>query len=76
MGSTLTMEPINRKKQNLSYELKRCFQRKCAGCVCNKILDECDIPYLKGLLDAGVEDAQIVIDYIEKYEEVIINEEF
>jgi len=38
--------------------------------------DSSDIYYLQGLLDAGIEDAKIVIDMIEKYENVTLNEQF
>ncbi len=76
MSSTLTVEPAKRKKQVLNYELKSCLQKRNGGCTFHSLMTESDIPYLKGLVDAGIEDAQIVIDFIEKYEEVVLNEEF
>jgi hypothetical protein len=76
MSSTLKIEPANRKKQSLSYELKSCLQKKYGGLITDQIMNISDLPYLKGLLDAGVEDAKIVLDMIEKYDEVILDEEF
>jgi hypothetical protein len=74
MSSTLTIEPSCRKKTGLSYELKLALQKKFEGTVFHKLIDESDISYFKGLLDAGIEDAQIVLDFLEKYGEVILNE--
>ena len=76
MSSKLTIEPTYTKKQNLSYELKEALQKKFCGIVSEKRISQSDISYFKGLLDAGIEDAQIVLDFIDKYSEVILNEEF
>jgi hypothetical protein len=75
MSSRLTMEPKIREKVKLSYDLKSAL-RKRFGCVESKLFDKSDISYLKGLYDAGIEDAKIVIDYIQIFEEIILDEEF
>jgi hypothetical protein len=76
MSSTLKVEPANRRKKSLSTELKFVLQKKYKGVIYNKLMDLSDLPYLQALVDSGVEGAQELIDYIGKYDEVILNEEF
>ncbi len=76
MGSTLTIEPLYRSKKNLSFEIKKCLQKKFNGTVLDQTMEESDLNFLYGLLYAGIEDAQIIIDMIKKYGSVTLNEEF
>lgn len=76
MSSTLTLEPSARSKTTLNYQLKSVLRKKFAGTISERTMDESDLSYLHGLLDAGIEDAKIVIEFIEKYGEVVLNEEF
>jgi len=76
MGSTLTVEPSNRKKKSLPFELKKVLQKKYGGVVSEEIMDEKDLSYIKALIDCDVEGAKDLYEYIEKNGEVILNEEF
>lgn len=76
MSSTLTIEPVNRPTKSLSYELKLILRKKFGGTVLNQKMDSSDLFYLYGLRDCGVPDAEIIIDYITKHDQVILNEEF
>ncbi len=76
MSSTLTVEPAFRKKTQLSYELKKALQKRFGGVISNRNMSFSDESYLEGLLDAGIEDAQIILDMIEKYEEITLDEQF
>ena len=76
MSSTLTVEPTQRKKQNLSSDLKFILRKKFGGTINQQIIDEYDLSYLKGLLDCGITDAQILIDLIGKFGELTLNEEW
>lgn len=76
MESVLKIEPAKRPRQSLSFELKKALQKRYNGCVHERLMNNSDISYLNGLLDAGIKDAAIVIDYIQKYDEIIIDEEF
>ncbi len=69
----LPMKP--QKAYDLSTELKFALRnRDNEGCV-NMVLDDQAIGYLRGLLDAGVKDAEILIDAIEKHGSVKVFEE-
>ncbi len=76
MSSIFTIEPRQRKKKTLSFELKKTFQKKFGGVVSSRILDRSDIQYIQALIDLEIPDAEIILEYIEKYDEVIIDEEF
>ncbi len=76
MSSTLTIEPANRKKRNLSYELKFAMSKRFNGNSINQTYDERDVSYFLGLYDAGIEDAKIVMEMIGQFEEVTIKEEY
>jgi len=77
MGSTLKVEPMNRTKKSLPDDLKFILRKKLGGrTVLNHRMDEADIPYLKGLVDCEVKGAFDLIEMIEKYDEVVIDEEF
>ncbi len=76
MSSTLTIEPLFRNKKTLSSELKFALKKRYLNGIFEQRFSEVDIPYFRGLLHAGIDDAQTVIDYIEKYEEILLNEEY
>lgn len=76
MSSTLTVEPANRKKHNLPFELKKALQKKFEGVVCQMMMDSSDISYLNALVDLDIPGAFELIQFIEKYDQVILNEEF
>tara|TARA_R110000868_G_scaffold24557_1_gene96808 strand:+ start:344 stop:556 length:213 start_codon:yes stop_codon:yes gene_type:complete len=67
MGATLTWRP-NKSSGSLSDELKRKLNIES-----DRIFDHSDIPYLKGLADCDIKDAQKLIELIEKYEEVALS---
>jgi len=75
MSSTLTWEPAYRKTNSLSYELKLVLQKYLGGTV-DSDMDISDLKYLEGLRDAGVIDAQILIDAIEKHDRIHVKEQF
>lgn len=74
MSSTLYIEPVNRQKGTLSSTLKFALKRRFPQETIQRVFDSSDLSYFQGLFDAGIEDAKIVIDMIEKYEEVTIQE--
>lgn len=76
MSSTLTVEPANRKKKNLSFELKLILQKRYNGCIHHKFMDLSDVGYVKGLVDAEIKGSAELLEYLEKYEEINLNEEF
>ena len=71
-GSGLQWEPRNNKR-HLSTSLKSAL-RKHYGTPVNVMLDAEDIPYLTGLLHAGLEEAQVLIDAIKQYAEIDLKE--
>jgi len=73
MSSNLKIRPIEKGGTILSFELKSALRKRYNGSICMGVR-ETDISYFQGLLDAGIEDAQIVIDFIEKYKECEIIE--
>lgn len=75
MSSTLTIEPAERKKQSLSCELKFAMKRRYKDGI-HRNFSEQDLDYFLGLLDAGIEDAKVVVGMIEKYGTVTISEEY
>jgi hypothetical protein len=67
MTMNLYWEPAQREPEgDLSDKLKFVLRKRCGGTV-DTVLSEMDIQYLNGLIDAGVEDAQQLIDAIEKH---------
>lgn len=76
MSSTLTMEPNSRKKEVLPTGLKWVLQKKYKGTIYDRTMDESDIPYIKALIDAEIEGAQELLDFLEKHESITLNEEF
>jgi hypothetical protein len=76
MSSTLTIQPANRKKNSLPTELKWILQKKFNGIIHNRLMDRSDLSYLEALKDSDIDGAEELINFIEKYEEVILNEDF
>jgi len=68
-------EPLNRKKKDLPDEIKYILRKKYGEPV-KIVLRECDIEYLQGVKDAGVESIEILINAIEKYQEILVQEEW
>lgn len=77
MSSKLTIEPCNRKKHYLSNQLKYALIRRNSRSTFDGwYVNENDLSYFEGLRDAGIEDAQIVIDMINLYGECAIIRNF
>lgn len=79
MSSNLTAEPINRKKLDLGTSLKFAL-RKCLSEPINAEIGESFIPILKGIMAAGDDsaskDADKLIQFIEKYGQIYLKEEY
>lgn len=73
MTMSLYWEPADRKMYDLPDALKFVL-RKRYGFPVHERMDESDIPYLKGLCDADIEGAQALIDAIEKFGAVVVQE--
>jgi hypothetical protein len=67
MSTNLCWEPTDRKAKTLSTNLKWAL-RKQYGEPVKASFDLSDVGYIRGLLHAGIEDAQALLDAIEKYE--------
>ena len=76
MSSSLNWLPVQNPAGNwLATGLKFKLRSKYGNPV-SAVLTESDVPFLEGLAACNVEDAQTLIDAIEKYSEVSICEEF
>ena len=74
MSSTLYWEPVRpRKGKSLSTRLKWILQGNYESPV-NVVLSDKDLPYLQGLADEKIEDAQTLIDAIKKYGRISLEE--
>lgn len=76
MSSTLTIEPSKRKKRNLPNDLKFALRKKFGGTISNQKMDCSDLSYISALIDMEIAGAFELKEYIEKYEEIILDEEF
>lgn len=76
MSSTLTMEPRIRKKNYLPYELKIILQKRNGGCISNLNMDLGDLSYVRALMDCEIPGSQELYDYLQKHDEIILDEEF
>lgn len=74
MGTSLHWKPTGYSSRSLSDELKHIL-RKIYGYPISANLDYSDLIYFRGLRDAGIEDADVVIDAIERYDYIIITED-
>lgn len=68
MSRNLCWRPERKSYRVLSTALKWAFEkRETFDCTHKNILSDEDIAYLQGLRDAAVEDAQTLIDAINKH---------
>lgn len=74
MSSTLVWHPVTNTKP-LDDVLKFALRKRYRECV-DTSMDSGDIPYLTGLLHAGIRDAETLIDAIKKHTEIIVKEEY
>jgi len=71
MSATLSYEPVKPKNyKSLGDELKYILIEKFDLRNGTQRLNGTHVPYLEGLVDAGIKDAKTLIDNIEKYDEV------
>lgn len=75
MSSTLCYY-LPQKNNHLGNRLKQILSHKYQLSNGRQKLDSYDLSYLKGLADAGVEDADKLIDFIEKLGSVEISIEY
>lgn len=75
MSSNLGWMPVESDWRFLGDQLKFAL-RKGYGEPVDAVLNSEDIPYLKGLADAGVKDADKLIEAIEKHDELRVKEVF
>lgn len=78
MSSNLTAEPTVRKKLELGTSLKFALRKKLGEPI-NCLINVEFIPFLEGIIAAGdkdaASDAQILIDFLNKYSEASLREE-
>lgn len=75
MSSNLIWKPVIQDGHGLSDELKFAM-RKRHGSNIDVRLGRQSIAYLNGLYDAGINDAKVLIDAIEKHTEIDVKEEY
>lgn len=75
MSGSLMWEPAERKKKSLPTALKWALTKRYGGDP-NVTVDQNNVDYLRGLLDAGTEGAQELIDAIEKHGSVQLRVEY
>ena len=75
MSASLYWEPTYRKKEILSDELKFILRDK-KGLQDYMLMDKSYLPYLEGLFDSGIKDANKLIKAIEKYKEINVGLEY
>ena len=67
MTMNLYWEPAEREPSgDLDDKLKFALRNRCGGTV-DTILTTQDLSYLNGLTDAGIKDAETLVDAIEKH---------
>ncbi len=78
MSSTLYWEPLHRKKHELSYETKAVLRKLWV--LSNCPLDRFAVPKLVGIKAASTgvvcEEMQQLIDAIDKYDTIVLDEEY
>ena len=67
MSSTLQWRPVRESGKSLPDELKRVLGK---GSFVDREFSADDLPYLRGLEDAGVNGASQVIEAIEKHDHI------
>ncbi len=72
MSITLMWKPITKESRSLPDGLKRAISRRLFETDGIAVMRESDIPYLEGLRDAGINEAEELIDIILKHEHIEI----
>jgi hypothetical protein len=75
MSSNLQWQPLKQNWKDLSSDLKFAMRKRCHDPI-DAILTSYDLLYLEGLRDAGIKDAQVLIEAIEKYDEIQVKENY
>jgi len=77
MSSSLVFRPVIQQEDvYLNDRIKHILQKKYDQTVIDTIMDSGDIDYLKGLRDAGVEGAKTLIDAVNEYGRIHVDEIF
>ena len=66
MSNSLYAKPVTDGKI-LSNELKDCIEKRMIEYNLVRVFNESDMEYLKGLFDAKVKDASVLLAMIQKY---------
>jgi hypothetical protein len=74
VSQTLKWRPRWQSGDTLSDQLKYALRKRYTQGI-NGYMDEDEVSYLRGLVDGGVEDAQKLIDAIEKHGDIEVFEE-
>jgi len=75
MSTCLFFEPVMESGKELSDKLKYAFRNRFDYEGGYEILTDVDKPYLQGLKDAGIEDANTLLAALEQYDRVKIWED-
>ena len=73
MSSNLTWKPVHQDEQTLSDELKHALSKRHRDGIDIR-MGRTSIAYLRGLSDAGIKDADKLIEAIERHEEIEVRE--
>lgn len=73
MSMNLYWQPVVTDANDLDDQLKYAMRKRWSGHV-DVTLNESDASYLQGLRDAGVKDAQVLLDAIAKHGEIRVFE--
>ena len=76
MGSTLYWEPYKANRKSLSDELKNALRERLGTGFRREPLEVENVDFLEGLSCAGIKDAQVLIDAIDKHGGVYVSEEY
>ena len=78
MSSNLYWEPKKRKRYEVPIEIKMALRKRFDGCAnltgCE--LGSGDMEYLMGLRDGGVDGVEKLIEGVERYDTIVLYEEF
>ena len=75
MSTSLTWSPVPdpATRPRLSYELKKALGARAGGSV-DTVMSVESLPYLEGLMDAGIDDATILIQAIHMHGNIRVKE--
>lgn len=76
MSSNLYWEPVARKREDVPTELKLALRKIFTSGLSGIVLGNSHTGMLEGMKAAGIEDAQDLIDAIEKHDEIELTEQF